>query len=274
MGDFFSGFKKTRCRSKGREKRSIFVAEIKLATMLKKIGFGLLVLGLSYIGILLFPTILFAHKVEYRQCVVYSDSSIDSNIAKVIDSALTRMSKSELYDASQQFRLFICNDLWRFGFFTQGSTLAGAVAQYDFTRDIFFRPCDIPNNKIKPAKAWYFSNRPFAFKDRPLAYYFAHEMTHIMQSRYTGRGSWKYPVWLTEGYADYVGKSEDFNVQENLRLWHNKAPELDPSKGLYRLYHLKIYYLLDIKGKTIKELYKDVPSDSVLTKEIWNLPFE
>ena len=74
LGDFFSVFKKTRCRSKGREKRSIFVAENKLATMLKKIGFGLLVLGLSYIGILLFPTILFAHKVEYRQCVVYSDN--------------------------------------------------------------------------------------------------------------------------------------------------------------------------------------------------------
>lgn len=244
-----------------------------LIKTLKKAALSLFVLGLLYLGILLFPTLLFAHQIEHKQCLVYSDKNIDHKIFDIIDSSLARMSRSELYDTSQTFRLFICNDLWRFWVFTQGSTLAGAVAQYNFTRDVFFRPCDIPNNRIIPPKEWYFAKNPFAFKDRPLTYYFAHEMTHVMQSRYTGRGSWKYPTWLTEGYADYIGKGKNFNFQENLKLWHNKAPELDPSKGLYRLYHLKVGYLLDHKGVAIKDMYQNIPDDAVLTKEIWDLPF-
>jgi len=245
----------------------------KFIRILKRTSVSLLAVGLAYLGVMIFPTLLFAYKIEYKQCVVYSDKSIDNRIFEIVDSSLIRISKSELYDTSQTFRLFICNDLWRFWIFTQGSTLAGAVAQYNFTRDIFFRPCDIPNNKILPPKEWYFAKNPFTFKDRPLTYYFAHEMTHVMQSRYTGRGSWKYPTWLTEGYADYIGKSGDFNFQDNIRLWHNNAPELDPSKGLYRLYHLKISYLLDQKGAAIKGLYQNIPNDTILTNELWNLSF-
>ncbi|MBL7827253.1 MAG: hypothetical protein JNJ57_11520 [Saprospiraceae bacterium] len=239
---------------------------------IKKAGIGFLILGLTYLGIMFFPTILFAHKIEYKQCTVYSDRNIDAEIYGIIDSALVRMSTSELYDTTQHFRLFLCNDLWRFGFFTQGSTLADAVAQYDLTRNIFFRPCDIPNHKIIPPNEWYFAKNPFSFNDRPLWYYFAHEMTHVMQSRYTGRGSWNYPTWLTEGYADYIGKGGNFNFRENLALWHDRAPELDPSKGLYRLYHLKVYYLMQTKGYNIQAIYQNIPDDAALTAELWNLP--
>ena len=90
-----------------------------------------------------------------------------------------------------------------------------------------------------------------------------------MQSYYTGRGHWNYPTWLTEGYADYIGKGGNFNYNENLKLWHNNAPELDPTKGLYRLYHLKIAYLLDKQHKSIKGIYKNIPNDKILTEEIW-----
>lgn len=245
-----------------------------LIKILKRTALSILALGLSYLFMLLFPALLFAHEIEYRQCKIYSDKTIDCKIFEIIDSSITRVSKSELYDTSQHFRLFICNDLWRFWIFTQGNTLAGGVAQYNFTRDIFFRPCDIPNNKIIPPKEWYFADNPFTFKDRPLIYYFSHEITHIMQSRYTGRGSWRYPTWLTEGYADYIGKGGNFNFQDNLRLWHNKAPELDPTKGLYRLYHLKVSYLLDDKGKTLKDIYKNIPNDAIITNELWDLSYK
>lgn len=234
---------------------------------------GILGASIIYLGLLFFPMLLFAHKIQYKQCTVYSDQSIDYKIFEIIDSSLARLSKSEMYDTKQHFRLFICNDLWRFGVFTQGSTNAGGVAQYDFMRDIFFRPCDIPNNKIIPPRDWYFAKNPFAFKDRPLSYYFAHEMTHILQSRYTGRGSWRYPTWLTEGYADHIGKGGIFDFQENLKLWHQHAPELDPSKGLYRLHHLKIFYILNIKNKSIKDVYQMIPNDSTLTRELWNLSY-
>lgn len=243
---------------------------------LKKIAKGfflsLLILALAYLCLLLYPKILFGYKVDYKQCSIYSDQVIDDNLKNIVDDAMNSISKSDLYEKEQHFNIYICNSMWRFGLFTQGSTLAGAVTQYDFTRNIFFRPCDIKNNKIIPAKEWYFANKPEAFLDRPLSYYFAHEMTHVMQSRYTGRGSWNYPTWLTEGYADYIGKGGDFNFNENLKLLHNNAPELDPTKGLYRNYHLKVAYLLDSSRLTIKQLYLQTPNEKELEEKISKIP--
>lgn len=239
----------------------------------KKLLFGLLFISGIYVFVLLFPSLLFAHKITYRQCTVYSDQAIDPNIKNIINGALMRISASGLYDPGQHFNIYICNRLWRFNLFTQGKTLAGAVAQYDFTRYIFFRPCDIAQDRIIPPKEWYFASNPNSFKDRPLTYYFAHEMTHIMQSRYTGRGSWRYPVWLTEGYADYISKGGDFDFERNLAMWHQNAPELDPTKGLYRIYHLEVAFLLDVKQQKIKDLYRKIPDIELVRDELWALPF-
>ncbi|MEZ5029774.1 MAG: hypothetical protein R2787_00055 [Saprospiraceae bacterium] len=235
----------------------------------KRITFLFFGLAISYLFLLTFPSVFFAYKIEYKQCTVYSDKPIDDNITVIIDDAIGRISKSELYDSTIHFNFFICNDIWRLSLFTQGNTNAGAVTQYDFTRNIFFRPCDIVENKIIPAESWYFKNDSLAFIDRPLIYYFAHEMTHVLQSQYTGRGHWRYPTWLTEGYADYIAKDGEFDFNKNLTLWHDKAPELDPTKGLYRLYHLKIAYLLDRQNKTIKEIYEHTPTDKILTEVLW-----
>lgn len=238
---------------------------------LKKLTYLTSYLTLTYLFILMFPGFIFAYSVTYKQVSVYSDRKIDKNIYAVVEDALTRIKRSELYNNEIHFDIYICNDLWRLGFFTQGNTLAGGIAQYNFTRDIFIRTSNIRENKIIPPDEWYSANKPFSFQDRPLSYYFAHEMTHILQSRYTGRGSWRYPAWLTEGYADYIGKGGNFDFDQNLHLWHKDAPELDPSKGLYRLYHLKISYLLDKQKKSIKDLYKRIPNDDVLTRKIWSL---
>lgn len=241
----------------------------RIRSLLKKVSILILSTSIVYLLILLYPNFLFDYSTTYKQITVYSDRVIDNKINAIIDDALTRISKSELYDSTFHFDIYICNDLWRYWIFTQGKTNAGAVAQYDLTRNIFFRPCNIAENKIIPAKNWYFANNEIAFEDRPLSYFFAHEITHILQSYYTGRGHWNYPTWLTEGYADYIGKGGNFNYNENLKLWHNNAPELDPTKGLYRLYHLKIAYLLDKQHKSIKDIYKNIPNDKSLTEEIW-----
>lgn len=234
----------------------------------KRISLSLLVLGFIYLGLLLYPSILFANKIDYKQCSVYCDKPIDNNITNIIDDAIKRISKSELYDSTFHFDIYICNDLWRYWIFTQGKTNAGAVAQYDLTRNIYFRPCNIAENKIIPAKSWYFANNNLVFYDRPLSYFFAHEITHIMQSYYTGRGHWNYPTWLTEGYADYIGKGGNFDFNENLKLQRNNAPELDPTKGLYRCYHLKVAYLMDSTKLTIKQIYKQTPNEKDIDEQI------
>lgn len=230
-------------------------------------------LGLTYLALLICPSILFAHKIDYNNCTIYSDNKIDDSIKFVIDDAVKRVSKSDLYDSKIHFNIFICNKLWRFGIFTQGNEYAGAVTHYHLTGNIFFRPSDIPNNKIIPPASWSTAKHPFGFSDRPLSYYFAHEMTHKLEANYTGAFDFSQPTWLTEGYADYIGKAGNFDFNENLKLLNDKAPELDPKNGLYRYYHLKVAYLLDKKGLTIKEVYNNTPDEATLNSEILNLSF-
>lgn len=230
----------------------------KVFKLFRRLGWSLLGLVGAYLGLLLYPNVLFAHRLDYRNVAIHSDAPIDPHITTVIDDALARLSRSEFYDSTAEFRIFLCNNLWRFGLFTQGNSNAGAVTHYHLSRNIFVRPSDIPRNRIIPPDAWYFARNPFTFADRPLSYYFAHEMTHVLQSRHTGLLHFSTPRWLTEGYADYIGKGGDFDIPENLRLWQEHAPELDPSQGLYRLYHLQVALLMDCQGLTARDLYENV----------------
>lgn len=221
-----------------------------------------LIAGLLYTGLLLFPSILFAHKVEYKHYSVYSDEKIDENIYFILDDATKRISKSELYDSTLHFSIFICNQLWKFKIFAQGNKYAGAITHYHLTGNIFFRPCDISNNEIIPPGGRKSAYHPFTFADRPLSYYFAHEMTHELEANYLGRLNFSIPTWLTEGYCDYIGKSGNFDFNENLKRLYQNAPDLDPKQGLYKYYHLLIAYLLDKKEMTIKQVYNLTPKET------------
>ncbi len=66
----------------------------------------------------------------------------------------------------------------------------------------------------------------------------------------------------TEGYADYIGKGEDFNFEENLNLLVSGSPLLDYEKsGLYRRFELEVFFLLNKKGLTVRELFADPPNE-------------
>lgn len=218
--------------------------------------------------IFIFPQLLFAHKTTYKTFTVYSDRPINKSIEEVLDNAVFRLSESDLYDSKQLYKLYICNDLWRLMIFSRGNSNVGAIAYGDLTKDIFFRPVDFQNNKIIPPESWKFAKNPFTFNDRPLSYYIAHESRHILESVHTNRMSWQYPNWLIEGYADYVGKGGDFDFAENLRLYKEDAPELDPSKGLYRRYHLTVAYLLEIKNMKITDIFANPPSEEQILEEL------
>jgi hypothetical protein len=131
---------------------------------------SLFTIGLLYLVLLLCPVILFPNKVEYKNIAVYSDTKIDHNFKFILKDALNRISKSELYDSTMHFNIFICNGLWRFMIFTQGNKDAGAVTYQRLTGNIFFRPSDIAKNKIIPPASWKFAKNLSSFSDRPFSY--------------------------------------------------------------------------------------------------------
>lgn len=221
---------------------------------------------LAFIGLLAWPQPMFAHHATYRNYDVWSDRPIDPAIRTVLDDATRRLRRSELYDPAQRFRIFLCNDDWRLALYSQHfSSRMGGLADDWLTRNIYLREADIAANRLIPP--WGELADPHV---RPLSYFIAHEATHIMDSRRFGRlVALRYPAWVREGYADYVGKGGQFDYAANRKLLIAGSPLLDPARsGLYRRHHLLVAYLLDRRGWSVDQLYNDSPPEARLIRQL------
>lgn len=212
------------------------------------------------VGILyLYPNPAFSHTYRDGAFIVRSDRPIDPAIHLVLEDSARRLKTSSLYRDGEQFRLFICNDSWRLGFFALNPSIGGGT-MYGM-RNIFIREADIAANRIvSPSRAPLLDAR-----DRPMSYFIAHEATHVLELRRFGELTMlRSPVWLVEGYADLVAKAGDFDVAANRDLLNRHDPLLgEPlaQRGLYRRYHLMVAALLRNQGTTIDRLFATPPAE-------------
>lgn len=224
---------------------------------------GLLMLGAAYMLFAAFPKPMFDYRVTYQNYRVWSDQPIPDDIADVLDDVTRRLRTSVLHDRTVPVEIFFCNESWRLWLYSRAfSTRLGGAADVWLTRQVFIRASDIPANRIhSPGRG------PIAdAAHRPLSYFIAHEITHNDVSRRFGRTVMlRYPTWLLEGYADYVGKGGDFDFEENSALFAAGATALDSARsGVYREYHLKVAYLLDKKGWTLQQVFAHPPAEGEL----------
>lgn len=223
----------------------------------------LLSVALLYVCVLAYPDPLFSYRTEYRGFEVHSDRPIDPGIARVLDDATRRLKTSELTQPGDRFRVYFCNSSWRLWLYSQHfSAQAGGEADTWLTRNIYIRSSDIARNRIHSPGAGEILDAP----QRPLSYYVAHEATHILESRAFGRAMiLRYPTWLVEGYADYVGKGGDFDFAQNRKLLIQDSAPLDYARsGLYRRFHLEVALLLDKKHLSARQVFSDVPREGDL----------
>ncbi|MFK7908117.1 MAG: hypothetical protein AB8B69_23500 [Chitinophagales bacterium] len=229
-----------------------------MKSILKK----LLITFISTVGIYLLllwhPNPLFAHQYDYQNFVVYSDRAIPQEMETVLKDAEERLSFSELYEQGDTFRIYICNDAWRFAFFTRNPN-AGGVVNFPISPNVFIRESDIPANELIPPKGWMYTP-----KERPLSYFIAHEATHSLQRKTDPFLQLKAPVHIIEGYADYIGKCKDFDFETFKNLYLNDDFVMNPANGLYNKYHLYVAYLMEKKGFDFEQLVKEQPSMEVL----------
>jgi hypothetical protein len=224
---------------------------------------------LGYIGVIAFPQPMFTYHTSHQNYEVWSDKPIPPQIAQVLDDATRRLTTSDLYDKNSTINIFFCNASWRLWLYGQHfSDQVGANADSWLTRNVYIRASDIAHNRIYSP-----SDGPIADADqRPLSYFIAHEATHVIVSRQFGRlVSVRYPLWLREGYADYIGKGGDFDFNENYRLFRTGSPLMDFQKsGLYRGFHLDVSLLLDKKGLTARQIFANPPSAHELSDQLEN----
>jgi len=207
--------------------------------------------------VLAYPQPLFSNHTVYQNYEIWSDQPIAPHITQVLDDATRRLRTSELYDPERKIRVFFCNASWRIQLLFHSK--AGGQTYTWLTPNVFIRASDIASNRI-------YSPGPGPISDaehRPLSYFIAHETTHAMEASAFGQlMELRYPTWLVEGYADYVGKGGDFDFDENRRLLVGGSPLLDFQRSvLYRGYELEVFYLLNKKGLTVMQVFANPPRE-------------
>lgn len=233
------------------------------------IGGGLIVL----MGLILYPQALFAHQTSYRTVDIYTNSEPDDQIQSIIDSALARVSHSELYDENYQYDLFLAHNT---PYNTLDDKLFGSwSAARAIDNNLIVKVRIDLANQIAIADDTQFS----------MVYMIAHEMIHCLQAHQFGK--WTFnplshtPMWKLEGYPEYISRAR-YEDQDSASLRMDLAFFLSQQNktvnGLIRLDSLHttpliyfkgklmVEYLMEVKGQT----YAEILENDLSEEKVWN----
>jgi hypothetical protein len=202
---------------------------------------------------LAYPEPFFAYHAERGRLSLYSDKPFDAEKAKALLAEVERRIALSPLDHGAAHAVFVSNAAWRREIFMNTASGAAGVNFYPVTRNVFTRGAEIDRDElIRP------SGTP-AEKPRTFTYYMAHEITHSLTGEARGLAQlWNFrlPVWIREGYADYVGMGGKgpVDVDALYRLYRAKDRRFDPKSGYYARYRLLVAFFLDRKGWSVAQL--------------------
>ena len=227
-------------------------------------GFVALGTFISYGVLLRHPQPLFAYSVQKRNLTLYCDREFDATAGKrVLGLAEQKLARSPLY-SEQPMVVFICPSPWREVLLFNKDYGAGGLAEYPVTDHVFLRAARIEENRLLSRSGRAVSG------DRTLDYFVTHELVHQLTGK--ALGPWDYlrlPKWVREGYADYVGKGDGFNYERERESFLAGAREMDWAKsGLYKRFHLLVYYLLDRQHWSVDRLLRHSPRQSEVEDQV------
>jgi hypothetical protein len=206
-------------------------------------GVGLLA-GL-YVLTICYPQPFFRYSVCYRNIHLYSTKPIPKKAEHLLKQVQLRLAASPIYNGNIAQHVFLCGSSAQFGFFTNFSFRSSGLTYVYFNRSIFLRPSDIAEGLLVN-----YSGRK-VLDDRDLVYYLAHELTHSLVVSYLGRLRYhELPIWLREGYADYVGKGKD-SLPDIQAKFEDSSYQTNRE---YLQYELMIAYLLDVRRVAVPSL--------------------
>jgi hypothetical protein len=200
-----------------------------------------------YLLILIFPELLFAHRLRHRNFAVYSEIPIDRDLIPILDEAANLMARSSLDDPGMEHRLFLCNSPLKRRLLAPRSHVSfGTTYSVLMRRNTILNRTDVPANLV-------FRDAPTRNR-RPLSAVIAHERVHaLMDHRYGDLTCQRLPDWKKEGYCEYIAGSPSFDVDEGKRLV--RRGEVDASAPFrYFRYWLMIKYLTDVQKLDVDEI--------------------
>ena len=245
--------------------------------ILKVTFLALLAAILTVVTIVLFPSHLFANKMNYKNFTISSNSTIDSHIKTVLDNALGLVEKSELYDAGYQYHIILCYHTF-YNKIDDKILGVGPTARATFNNIVVKVGIDAEKNA-----AFTTFHKVCEVN---LTEVLAHEMTHCLQAnRY---GIWKFnpykhpEFWRLEGYPEYVSKQaetseKDYSLEKDIDNYvrlKNEAKDIWIQEGncevpdYYYRGKIMIRYLMDVRHLSYDLILKDTASENSVYNEM------
>ena len=164
--------------------------------------------------------VLFPYQASYKKLYLHSDRPFEeADAVPVLVEVHRRLSDSPIYNPDNSIHGFICHDAWKEELYMGGVGQIGGRAYFRTAPHVFFTKADLPNDALlSPA------GRPIA-PPRTFTYYLAHEFTHVMLGQHLGGKRFdEVPLWVFEGYPDYVGLGPDYTAAQARTAYDERDP--------------------------------------------------
>jgi hypothetical protein len=221
-------------------RRTAFLAGAALASVL-----------LSLTLLLLWPTPLFAFSLGTGRIVVASDRPIPPQGGeRLLQDCERLLQRSPLRVQDHQYRIYVANEKWRHRLYFILSPKALGISYFFFGGRAFLSSADFEHGRLVH---WGYVAPP----PRTLAYFCAHELTHIVTGEHLGFMAYFHlPEWVREGLADYAG-IENRQSFEELHAALGDHPVDVPMMqryGSYPRYRLLVTYFLEKRQWPVERL--------------------
>lgn len=204
----------------------------------------LTIFGLLYMGLHMFPQVVFAHSYSQSGTTVYSTSPLPPEIDVVLARADRLVEQSELAVPGRTERIFLCNSPWVYRLFNPRG--GGFAISVPVTDCIFVRQADVA------VDASYVDGEEF--NTRSLSSVIAHEVTHgLIRNRLGVIASYRLPRWIDEGYSDYVSQEGSYPDEPGREMWAGGQNEDSPSFRYFG-YRQMVSYLINDEQLTFDEI--------------------
>jgi len=224
---------------------------------------ALAVLALLYLGILLYPTPLFANAARIGRYRVYSDEPVSAAIADAIADLERRLAAMEHPPPSGNHRVYLCNSPQRYAFFaflTRKSPESLAIG-LSFPNESFVSMTRV--RRFAEANRGRLRHTRF---EGNLAEVLAHEISHFNSLRALGlRRHLSLPLWKSEGWAEYQANLAAIRADTSYDL-HARIDQLlddrlwgESARLARRLWEaqLLVEFLGEVKGFRLADLARE-----------------
>ena len=207
-----------------------------------------LLIAAAFVFLLVYPQVLFAHEVRYKNFTVYSRQPLDQNIYAVLDKVEAQLSKSPINDTTVQPKIFLTNSQKLY------SLLSLYIGQNSFgkgypllpTTNVFINETDVSHDLVFRKSA--------TFNQRSLSSVITHEITHLhIRGKLGYVRNIRLATWKKEGFCEFVAGGSTLDYETGVRMW--KANPADGTGYQYFKYHLLVKYLLDQEKLAVDELF-------------------